>query len=216
VKFLFLTLLFTQLASARVLVVTDSHGEGAFGTRLVELFEKNGDVISFYGVGGSTSKDWMLGLDQIWGYWEYHTDGANIRSQKPKTPEFKNLLIKLSPKKVIIELGTNLIWRDLSLEDAKFIQDMIRLASEFKAECFWVGPPDLRPKSSEQKRRVLEIHELLKKEVEASGCQLIKSWELTQFPATGGDGIHYDSIPDLGEGLARKWAESIFSKLTPQ
>ncbi len=215
-KLIFFFLLLSQLATAKVLVVTDSHGEGAFGTRLVELVEQSNEEISFYGVGGSTSRDWMLGLEQIWGYWEYHTRGANIRSQKPKTPVFQNLLEKLSPDMVLIELGTNLIWKDLTLEDTSYIQQMIRQTLDSGAKCFWVGPPHLRPKNNDQKRRVLEIHSILEKEVEASGCRLIKSWELTQYPETGGDGIHYDSIPNLGETLARGWAQSIFDELTHQ
>lgn len=212
-KTFFFSLFLLASASAKTLIITDSHGEGAFGAELVRLLEAEKENVSIYAVGGSTAADWVLGLNQIWGYWEYHTGKTNIRSSKPKTPEFKKILELNQPDQVIIELGTNLIWRDLTSIDTTYIIQLMEAISENGARCFWVGPPDLRPKSQDQKRRVLEIHQLLEKEIPSHHCQLLASWEFTHYPAEGGDGIHYDQIPEIGAKLAQEWALQVMAGL---
>lgn len=211
--FVFSTLILLFEAQAKTLIITDSHGEGAFGGELVSLLEKDGDNVSIYAVGGSTAHDWNDGLTQIWGYWEYHTGSRSIRSEKPTTPKLANLLSKHSPNKVIIELGTNLIWRDLSALDTEKIESLLAQVSNAGAECIWVGPPDLRPKSEAQKRREIEIQHLLETIVTSEKCELIKSWEVILYPEVGGDGIHYDQIPSIGTSLAKSWAKAVFERL---
>ena len=200
-------------ASAKTLIITDSHGEGAFGAELVRLLEEKKENVSLYAVGGSTAADWVMGLNQIWGYWEYHTGKTNIRSMKPKTPEFKKILELNQPDQVIIELGTNLIWRDLNTLDTRYIIELLKNVSDIKARCFWIGPPNLRPKSQDQKRRVLEIHQLLEKEIPTQHCKLIAGWNFTHYPSNGGDGIHYDQIPGVGAALAQDWARKAVEEL---
>ncbi len=211
-KLLFL-ITFVFQVQAKTLIITDSHGEGAFGGELVSLIENQGDNVSAYAVGGSTAHDWSDGLNQIWGYWEYHTGTRSIRSQKPTTPKLAALLAKHSPSRVIIELGTNLIWRDLSALDTDKIEELLSLVNNTGAECIWVGPPDLRPKSEAQKRREIEIQHLLETLVTAEKCELIKSWEVILYPEVGGDGIHYDQIPSIGTTLAKSWARAVFERL---
>lgn len=196
---------------SHTLVVTDSHGEGSFGDELVRLIESKKESVSFYAVGGSTPKDWILGLNQIWGYWEYHTGKKPIRYERPTTPRLKELLSKHSPERVIIELGTNLIWRPISEEDINFIEEMVGLIAEINSECIWIGPPDLKPNYIEHKKRTFEVHRILEEKLLVSHCKLVPSWKFTNFPKNQGDGIHYDSIPFLGEKLARSWAKEAFN-----
>lgn len=191
---------------AETLMITDSHGEGAFGAEMVRLLESRGDSVSVYAVGGSTAADWDLGLQQVWGYWEYHTGGISIRSQKPLTPKLEELLLKIEPDTVLIELGTNLIWKDLTLEDSLHVENLIWLVQKSGARCFWIGQPDLRLEQPARVRRHEEIKQLLKLKTDSSMCQLIPSWEFTHYPDRGGDGIHYDRVPGIGAGLAKKWA----------
>lgn len=188
------------------LVITDSHGEGAFGAELVKNLEAVKNNVYLYAVGGSSAADWDLGLPQPWGFWEYQTGSINRRGSKPVTPLLKDLIKKFNPDRVIIELGTNLIWRPISSKDSEHIQNLIQSVRESGAECFWIGLPDLRRKSSEQQNREVEIQQLLEKEVEGSYCQLIYSWRFTLYPESGGDGIHYDEIPLIGQYLAKEWA----------
>jgi hypothetical protein len=205
--------LFSNLLGAKTLIITDSHGEGAFGAELVNQLESIKKNVSIYAVGGSTPADWNLGQNQIWGYWEYHTDSGGFRSSKPKTPLLKNLLEKHQPDQVIIELGTNLIWRELNSQITADVIKLVQSIEKAKTQCFWIGPPDLRPNSVERESREAEIHQLLETEIPRYSCRLIRSWEMTEYPKDGGDGIHYDQIPDLGINLAKAWAQKVMLEI---
>jgi hypothetical protein len=206
-------ILFTYHLNAKTLIITDSHGEGAFGAELVKQLESVKKSVSIYAVGGSTPADWNLGQNQIWGYWEYHTESGGLRGSKPKTPLFKSLLEKHQPDQVIIELGTNLIWRELTAERTADVITLVQSIDKTKTQCFWIGPPDLRPNSAERESREAEIHQLLEKEIPRYGCELLRSWELTEYPSEGGDGIHYDQIPDVGTTLAKSWAQKVMLQI---
>lgn len=208
-----LLLLFSFSVVAQTLIITDSHGEGSFGGKLVELIENQNEQVSIYAVGGSRPKDWVYGLDQIWGYWEYHTSQGGSRGSHPKTPLLLDLLKQQRPHRVIIELGTNLIWNSLSESDQKEIEVLTQWIRESGALCIWVGPPDLRPNNHIYESRELEIHQLLTSAV-PQHCQLIKSWEFTHYPETGGDGIHYDQIPQIGASLAWDWAQKAVAEMS--
>jgi hypothetical protein len=54
---------------------------------------------------------------------------------------------------------------------------------------------------------------LLEKEIPRYGCELLRSWELTEYPSEGGDGIHYDQIPDVGTTLAKSWAQKVMLQI---
>ena len=198
---------------SKTLVITDSHGEGAFGGELVSLMEKNNQDVSLFAVGGSTSADWNHGLRQVWGYWEHQTGKPDIRLTKPLTPKLQNLLEQLKPDVLVIELGTNLIWRDISPESKNEIDRMLETVRTSGVRCFWVGPPDLRPNQEDRVSRELEIHSVLEDRVIGNGCVLVKSWTFTRFPETGGDGIHYDTIPLIGKGLSRQWALDAYLRI---
>src|SRR5215217_6927164 len=67
----------------KILMITDSHGEGTFGKETARIIEEAGGNISVYAVGGSAPADWLRGLQGKWGYWEHHTKGKDFRSSKP-------------------------------------------------------------------------------------------------------------------------------------
>jgi hypothetical protein len=198
---------------AKTLVITDSHGEGAFGSELVSLLEKQDETVSLYAVGGSTSADWNHGLQQIWGYLEHHSGKPEIRSTKPVTPLLKTLLQTESPDTLLIELGTNLIWSDIPEQSKDEILKMIETVRQSGVKCYWIGPPDLRPNKEDRVPRELEIHAILEQLVEGKGCDLVKSWTFTRFPKSGGDGIHYDTIPLIGKDLSRQWAKDAILRI---
>jgi hypothetical protein len=204
---------FSSTAVAKTLVITDSHGEGAFGSELTALLEKQNETVSMYAVGGSTSADWNHGLQQIWGYWEHHTGKPAIRSTKPVTPMLKTLLETHSPDTLMIELGTNLIWSEIPQKSKDEIQLMLETVRQSGVKCYWIGPPDLRPNKVDRVPRELEIHAILEQLVEGKGCELVKSWTFTRFPKKGGDGIHYDTIPLIGNDLSRQWARDVILRV---
>ena len=166
---LILILALTEAVFAKTLIITDSHGEGAFGEALVSLLEQKNESVSMFAVGGSTSADWNHGLQQIWGYWEHHTGGADIRATKPMTPVLKSLLEKHAPSTLVIELGTNLIWREIPQQSKDEINLMLETVRQAGVKCYWVGPPDLRPNLADRIPRELEIHSILEHLVPGNG-----------------------------------------------
>ena len=207
---LLLSLALTLSSHARTLIISDSHGEGAYGSELASLIEKEQDV-SFYAFGGTAPADWIEGYTQPWGFWEYHSGRLNLRGQKRTTPLLQQLVADLRPERVIISLGTNLIWREHQAKDLQDMRALIEIVRASGAECVWVGSPDLNPGKPSQIRRELEVRELLKKEVK--NCQLIESWNFTHYPDRSGDGIHYDAIALRGKDLAKSWARNVFNQL---
>ena len=198
----------------KTLIISDSHGTGAFGLKLTNLFESQKEEVSFFAYGGTTAIDWIEGNNLTWGFWEHQTGLQDVRSTNQAAPIFEKLLKKIKPTQVIIVLGTNLLWRELLPKDAASIQTLINLSRQMGAKCFWVGPPDLKPKYENQQRRVLEIHQQLEQEIPGTHCALIKSWNFTTYPQSLGDGIHYDQIQSNGQELAQNWASKVFQEVT--
>ena len=198
----------------KTLIISDSHGTGAFGSKLTNLYESQKEEVSFFAYGGTTAIDWIEGNNLTWGFWEHQPGLEDVRSTNQAAPIFEKLLKKIKPTQVIIVLGTNLLWREQQPKDANSIQTLINLSREMGAKCFWVGPPDLKPKYENQQRRVLEIHQQLEQEIPGTHCGLIKSWSFTNYPQSLGDGIHYDQIQGKGQELAEAWASKVFEKLT--
>lgn len=208
---LILCLIFSNQVFSKTLIISDSHGAGAFGDELAQLLEKRGENISFYAFGGTKAIDWIEGNNLIWGFWEHHTGGIDRRDSNRNTPKLIELIKIHKPSKIIIVQGTNMIWREQTPADAENIRFLINLTHESGAKCIWVGQPDLNPSSDDAKRWNLELQHLFEKEVPALGCKLIRSWAFTNYPKDSGDGIHYDQIPGVGANLAREWAQKVFS-----
>jgi hypothetical protein len=207
--FLFLCLISVSAFAQKshILIITDSHGEGAFGPRLVQLLEAKKWKVSAYAIGGSVPSDFITGRQMEWGYWEHQTGKPDIRRSKPLNPKLVDLLIKHHPDYLIIELGTNFIWRDFTDQEKKAALDLVKKIKARNGDCFWIGPPDLRLDSPLQIERIAGAHHLLQNEVQNEGCTLFESWNFTKYPATGGDGIHYDNEPST------KWADEAFKFL---
>lgn len=210
---LFLSLIFAPQAFSKTLIVSDSHGTGAFGGELARLIETKGENVSFYAFGGTKVIDWIEGNNLTWGFWEHHTGRIDRRGTNRNTPKLVELIKLHKPTTVMIVQGTNMIWREQTLQDSEQIRYLMNLAKESGAKCIWVGQPDLNPKEEDPKRWDLELQHLFEKEVPSMGCQLIRSWAFTNYPENMGDGIHYDQIPGIGEKLARDWARNVFGSL---
>jgi hypothetical protein len=207
---LFLCLIFTPQAFSKTLIVSDSHGTGAFGIELSRQIEKQGESVSFYAFGGTKVIDWIEGNNLTWGFWEHHTGRIDRRGTNRNTPKLIELIETHNPNTVIIVQGTNMIWREQAPMDTEQMRFLMNSAKESGAKCIWIGQPDLNPKNDEAKRWDLELQNLFEKEVPANGCQLIRSWAMTNYPDNMGDGIHYDQIPRIGEKLAREWAQKVY------
>jgi len=199
-------------AFSKTLIVSDSHGTGAFGGELARLIEAQNESVSFYAFGGTKAIDWIEGNNLTWGFWEHHTGRLDRRSINRNTPKLLELIQTHRPHTVIIVLGTNMVWRQQIPEDGKNVQYLMNLTKRSGAKCIWVGPPDLKVNTQEQARWVTEIHQLLEQQAATNGCQLIDSWNFTNYPENSGDGIHYDQVPGIGARLAEAWAQDVFAK----
>jgi hypothetical protein len=188
----------------RILMITDSHGEGTFGKETTRIIEEAGGKLSVYAVGGSAPVDWLKGLQGKWGYWEHHTRGKDFRSSKPITPKLEDLIRSVNPDVVVIELGTNLIWNKFTHNEKSDIWKLMEKVTSAGKKCIWIGPPGLRV-DKVYTARINEVYKFLTQEVEKSGCELHPSWETVTYPASGGDGIHYDSAGRAGKKMANKW-----------
>ena len=208
-----LLFLILSSAQAKTLVISDSHGTGAFGEELTKLIENNNEDLSFYAFGGTKAVDWIEGNNLTWGYWEHHTGKVDKRGTNRATPKLEELIQIHHPSLVIINLGTNMVWKQPSVEQEFQIKTIIETAKSRGAECVWSGPPDLNASEVNRNNWVEQIHQMLIIQTQLHGCKLLKGWELTNYPEGKGDGVHYDAIPGIGKKLARDWARKMFKLL---
>lgn len=203
---------FQHLTHAKTLIISDSHGTGAFGGELAKLIETKNESVDFYAFGGTKAIDWIEGNNLTWGYWEHHTGRFDRRGTNRNTPKLTHLIQLHKPNTVVIVQGTNMVWRETTTADYENVRFLIDQVNQSGAKCYWVGPPDLNVKTDEQNKWVLGIHQLLEQSSQMHGCQLIRSWAFTQYPEGLGDGIHYDQIPNIGAKLAQEWARGVFTR----
>jgi hypothetical protein len=198
---------------SKTLIISDSHSVGAFGKELVKLIEKDGEDVSIFAFGGTRPVDWVQGNNLTWGYWEHHTGRLDRRGDNRATPKLEILTQDLTPNRVIIVQGTNMVWRKLTSSDQSDVQFLIGQVQKAGAECVWVGPPDLNVPTLENEEGVRSVQNMLAQESQNLGCHFIKSWTFTDYPQNKGDGVHYDAIPRIGKKLAKKWARGVHARL---
>jgi hypothetical protein len=194
----------------KILMITDSHGEGLFGKELVRLIEEARGNISIYAVGGSAPRDWLEGLRGAWGYWEHHTNGANKRSSKPWTPQIDKLLKSVNPDVVVVELGTNLIWNKFTKKEHKEILSLISKINANGSKCIWIGPPGLRLNNSQREKSISDVQNVLMS-IPEKDCDVHYSWKTIRYPSSSGDGIHYDGAGKEGKAKTYQWVREAFT-----
>jgi hypothetical protein len=189
-----------------VLFVGDSHSVGPFGWKVDELLRGAGHKTASYASCGSIAQWWVTGKPTPCGYFFRGLDGKTEKGTKGPTPIFTELLEKVKPDTVIVELGAN--YAGLPSDDFA-IKDMATMAEKIKAAgaaCYWVTKPDSR-KGHEDIPRILE----LTYKAVSDKCRVFDSTKVTKYPETGGDGIHYWSKE--GTPIANAWAQFVFDWL---
>ena len=189
-----------------VLFVGDSHSVGPFGWKLDELLRAGGQQAASYASCGSIAQWWVTGKPTPCGYFFRDLDGKTEKGTKGPTPIFTDLLARVKPDVVVVELGANYA---NTPSDEFAVKDMADLARKIKAagaDCFWVTKPDSRV-GHEQIPRILE----LTNKAVADKCKVFDSTKVTKYPETGGDGTHYW----FNEGLpiANAWAQKVYDWL---
>jgi hypothetical protein len=191
-----------------VLFIGDSHSVGPFGWKLDELLRGAGQHTAAYASCGSIAQWWVTGKPTPCGYFFRGLDGKTNKGVKGPTPIFTDLLARVNPDVVVVEMGANyenLPSDEFAVKDMGAMADMIKAAG---AACFWVTKPDSRVAHA----GIPRILDITSKAV-AGKCKLFDSTKVTQYPPAGGDGTHYwfkEGLP-----IANAWAQDVFDWLAP-
>lgn len=200
-------LLAGQAGAATVLFVGDSHSVGPFGWKLDALLRDAGHSAATYSSCGSIAQWWVTGKPTPCGYFFRGLDGKTEKGTKGPTPIFADLLAKVKPGVVIVELGANyagLPSDDFAIKDMRAMADRI---ADSGAACFWVTKPDSRDRTD-----IPRILDLTRRAV-SDKCKLFDSTKVTKYPETGGDGVHYWNA--AGTPIANAWAAKVFDWASP-
>lgn len=195
-------------AAGTALFVGDSHSVGPFGWKVDELLRGQGLRTASYASCGSIAQWWVTGKPTPCGYFFRDLDGKTEKGTKGPTPIFTELLARVKPDVVLVELGAN--YAGLPSDDFA-VKDMGEMADKIKAAgaaCFWVTKPDSRVGHD----AIPRILSLTYKAVEGK-CQVFDSTKVTHYPAAGGDGTHYwfkEGLP-----IANAWAQEVIDWLAP-
>lgn len=191
------------LFATTVLFIGDSHSVGPFGWRLDENLRKEGLKVATYASCGSIAKWWTSQQKTTCGFYSNDINGNVTRANVHPTPKFQDLLDSVRPDAVIIELGANYVKTPSDEFAVNDLKNLLKMVKESGASCFWITPPDSRLYRAERPR----LRKLIDQAV-GNDCKIFESRDVTSYPETGGDGVHYwfkEGMP-----IARKWADSAF------
>ena len=211
-KLLMLVMMFmiaVPASASNVLFIGDSHSVGPFGWKMDELVRRESGInIGTYASCGSVFNWWETGHATSCGYFFRDIKGSTLHGTKTATPIFDNLMKEIKPQMVIVELGANYAgWTS----DEAAVADMKKLVkkiSDAGAKCFWISKPDAR-KGKENIPRILRIT----REAVLPYCAFFDSTLVTEYPAEGGDGVHYWN--EKGRPIAENWAHEAFKAMKP-
>jgi len=187
----------------RILVIGDSHSVGPFGRALSDALKTVTPKSSIYASCGSVVSSWFLGSRTRCGYFFRNEVNEISHGKIGNTPKIPGMLKTLKPDLLVVELSGNYA-RDFSPAEAiADMQKLVKLIEELPMQCLWISAPDSR-KNPEIRSKIYSWV------VEAVGhrCAVLNAQEHTQYPAEGGDGIHYWREADVQE-----WVDAVMSKI---
>lgn len=194
-----------------ILFIGDSHSVGSFGIQEDALLRRvKGFRVATYAICGSSPQSWFSGEQTNCGYFIKDTDGKEQRDWTRKTPLLANLLAVHQPSYTIVELGANMYGRPLEWVE-KTSHEMAMAIVNSGSKCIWIGPPQARIQPEPELERVFDA---LRAGV-VPYCLLFDSRNYTSYPATGGDGIHFNSLGEAGQHMAENWALSAYYAFSP-
>lgn len=196
----------------RVLHIGDSHTVGIYGREMDKHLRSTGAKVETYGSAGSSPRWWITGQSTHSGFYGKDESGktdapANWRDPHP-TPKLADLLKRFRPNVVMISLGANMLGSNPAAIE-KQVKELADIAKASGAKIIWVGPPDGR-ESVKPTSQQAALYEQLQKTASQYG-DFIDSRPLTEYPASGGDGVHYWGKE--GTKRATAWAQEVFNQL---
>lgn len=197
---------------ARVLHIGDSHTVGTYGKEMDKMFRETGAKVRTYGSAGSSPTWWFNGTTTHSGFYAKDDEGkvdspADWRTPH-KTPKFSTLIQDYKPNVIVISLGANMLGANGDYIE-KEVRKMAEVAKASGAKLVWVGPPDGR-ESKKPTSKQTQLYEHLQKAAREYGT-FIDSRPFTEYPATGGDGVHYGGKE--GTKIAKNWAKEVFGEI---
>jgi hypothetical protein len=190
------------LLASTVLVIGNSHLVGPFGWYLDENLRNSGLQVATYASCGSIAKWWTSGQKTTCGYFSKNLKGEVVKATTHSTPNLAELLGNIRPETVLVELGANYVNTPSDSFAINDLKTMVKTIKDAGARCYWIGSPDSRKYRAERPR----IYRLITEAVGAD-CPIFNSMNVTQYPESGGDGVHYwfkEGMP-----IARNWADAV-------
>lgn len=194
-----------------ILFIGDSHSVGSFGIQEDALLRRvNGFHVATYAICGSSPQSWFAGTKTSCGYFVSDTDGKEQRGWERDTPLLVNLLALHRPSYTVVELGANMYGGSIEWVE-QTSHEMAMAIVNSGSKCIWIGPPQARLQPEPELGRMFEA---LRAGV-GQYCLLFDSRKFTTYPATGGDGIHFNSLGESGQHIAENWALSAYYAFSP-
>ncbi|HOY68220.1 MAG TPA: LysM peptidoglycan-binding domain-containing protein [Candidatus Ozemobacteraceae bacterium] len=196
----------------RVLHIGDSHTVGIYGSTIDQAMRETGAQIRTIGVAGSSPSWWYQGTVTKCGYYARNEKGAVDRPadwRTPRaTPSLPEMIREYKPTVLVVSLGANLF----GASEATVKRETQRIIDTAKAAgctLVWVGPPRAREsvKSIAAQDRLCET---IKATVGTQGT-FVDSRPVTNYPSSGGDGLHYWGTE--GSKTAKAWAGSVLDTI---
>lgn len=191
------------ILASTVMLVGDSHSVGPFGWYLDENLRKEGYYVATYASCGSIGKWWTTQQKTTCGYYSRDLSGKITQVTTHPTPKLTTLLAEVNPQAVIVELGSNYVKTPSDEFVKNDITTFVKTIKDSGATCFWISAPDMRLYRNEIARLDRLVNEAV-----GNDCVMFDSKKFTNYPATGGDGVHYWF--NAGLPIARKWADGAF------
>lgn len=199
------------VADPVILFIGDSHSTGSFGIQQDALLRRiKGFRVATYATCGSAPQSWFLGGKTNCGYFFRDTQGREQRGWEATTPLLTDLIALHQPRYTVVELGANMYGHPSDWVE-KTSHEMAMAIVNSGSKCIWIGPPQARIQPEPELGRVFDA---LQKGV-GQYCLLFDSRKHTTYPAIGGDGIHFNSLGDVGQHMAENWALSAYYAFSP-
>ena len=200
-----------EVSAPAILYIGDSHSLGSFGIQEDALLR---NVKSFrvytYAICGSSPDSWFDGWKSNCGYYFKNAEGLEQRGWEKETPLIQNLLALHQPRYTLVELGANM-YGSPSEKIQSTSHKMAMAIVNSGSKCIWIGPPRARIQTEAETSRLFEAL--------SAGvlpyCLLFDSRNVTAYPAQGGDGIHFNTLGEIGAHIAENWALSAFYAFSP-
>ncbi len=194
-----------------ILYIGDSHSVGSFGIQQDALLRRlKGFQVATYAICGSDPQSWLTGGATGCGYYFRDALGREQRGWESSTPRLADLIKTHQPQYTVVQLGANMYGMPIEAME-KSAHEMAMAIVNSGSKCIWIGPPHAR---IQPEPGLGAVFNALHASVEPY-CMLFDSRKFTAYPDSGGDGIHFNTLGELGQHMAENWALNAYYAFSP-